>query len=128
MIKKLEIWCEKVTGLHMKARSTMKKVYLEFWSPQSISCFVCHVMSKHFSFIWFRLSSVVRESELYCNAKKGRTGDMQGNPVNKIVLSCNCYRISPVTRKTATLAGSPYITGFPFMRCIVQEQKRKSLF
>ena len=37
MIKKLEIWCEKVTGLHMKARSTMKKVYLEFWSPQSIS-------------------------------------------------------------------------------------------
>ena len=51
---------------NMKAESTMEKVYLEFWTPKHIPnfsyghyCFVCHVLSKHFSFIWFRLSFVV---------------------------------------------------------------------
>ena len=38
---------------------------------------------------------------LHCNAKQGRTGNKQGNPVMKTRLSCNHYRIYPFTRKNS---------------------------
>ena len=48
-----------------------------------------------------RLTAVKWNSLVRHNAKQWRTGGVQGNPVIKVELFCNHYRISPVTEKNS---------------------------
>ena len=46
-----------------------------------------------------KLETIFDQLYLHCNTEQGRTANKQGNPVLKTGLSCNRYRIFPVTGK-----------------------------
>ena len=46
-----------------------------------------------------KLETIFDQLYIHCNTKQGRTANKQGNAVLKTGLSCNRYRIFPVTGK-----------------------------